>query len=204
MIVFVDSYDVMVHPMAKTRLDTLAKKFVASPTSVLVGAESFCAGNCLPLNNWWARQRDRKGTLQYANAGCVAGRPKALKNMYSWILAQEPPIQDDQLGVCTYMNEVGSKDTTLDVTEQLVTNFVGSRHFWGYQQEMQSAFAHFPSPVTKYGFSFAYNYWSPRWTSYPSPPYFFAYSEKQRKEIVGKLFQILAIFLLLLFFTLAS
>lgn len=173
-VVICDAYDVLVHPDARAKLDAL----LPSISSVLVGSESHCgnAESCLPISAWW-RGRPQPWR-RFANAGCIMGKRQSLIDMYTWILDQRPEIHDDQRGLCMWMNAGNGQ---LDEDEALVTNYVGYKHLLPWLPN--SAFAHFPSAVTKYGFSLSYRYLCSRWSSLAPPPYFSGYSAAEKARV---------------------
>lgn len=164
-IVFADAYDVLVHPKAKEKLDLLVQQLSAEGTDLLVGAESWCGNNCLPIDHW--HNGEARGEKFYVNAGCMIGKPKALEEMYDWMLQRHPRIEDDQIGVATYMNLFGKAKVKLDMNERLVTNFTG-RQLLSFQLA-ETPFSHFPGGQPKAGFSFAYNKAIRSWTT-STPP----------------------------------
>jgi len=117
-VVLSDADDVL----ACRRPDGLHQKFVALGSDMVVGAEVACGGhNCLPLGQFWKYQKEKNGIqpeLKYshANGGSVMGRAGALLHAYNWILDHK--FQDDQLGLCAYINHF-PQNVALDVKNEI-------------------------------------------------------------------------------------
>ncbi len=100
LLILIDSYDAL--PI-KSPIG-FKEAFELFGLDIVVGAENYCAPaslgmNCLPLEN------PTRINAIYPNVqtGCVIGRAYAISKMYRWILNEK--IQDDQVGVATYMNK---------------------------------------------------------------------------------------------------
>jgi hypothetical protein len=98
-LVLIDSYDAL--PVRKST--GFKEAFELFGVDIVVGAENYCAPsalgmNCLPLEN------PTKINAMYPNvqSGCVIGRADSIAKMYRWIV--QKGIQDDQVGVASYMN----------------------------------------------------------------------------------------------------
>jgi hypothetical protein len=88
---------------------------------IVVSAEAVCGpGNCHFPERWW-QVHELKRDIQdrYCNAGLIAGKSVALKEMFEWILEQQ--YTDDQKGVGNFMDAFESK-IHLDYEHRLFFN----------------------------------------------------------------------------------
>lgn len=113
---------------------------------IVLSLESTCGGNCEPITKWWM---GTYGTThppkkQYVNGGLVVGRASAVGQMYNWILAQQPEITDDQIGLSRFA--IANPDAWMpDIYEQLCTNKTfGETLDFEQQAKRSTYFAHFP------------------------------------------------------------
>lgn len=153
-VVCIDAYDVLI----TDSLHLLPKIFENLELQILVSSDSWCFGrNCKYIPTFHQKQRKQKIEnldRPYVCMGIVAGRARAMEQMYSEIL--ESGISDDQIGLATYLeNHAGEVGIELDDDEILACNITGLKHFDPFQENI-SMFTHFPSFVTWTGFSLAY------------------------------------------------
>jgi len=95
--------------------------------------------------------------------------PRYVARLWSWVLVQIPFIDDDQIGLGQWMNAHASdRAVMIDTRHLLVTNVTGSGIF-NSTLFTDSAFIHFPSPVTKLGLSKSYNTHVQHWTGKQVP-----------------------------------
>ena len=166
-VVFCDAYDVLANPRLKLQLQDLANRMKADNLSMLVGCETWCGGNCSDIS-WWRRKHSIK-PVRYPNGGCMMATPSYVVKLWSWVLAQLPLIDDDQIGLGKWMNAHASdRSVMIDTRHSLVTNVTGGGIF-NSALLSNSAFLHFPSPVTKLGLSTSYNTHVQAWTGRQVP-----------------------------------
>lgn len=161
-IVFCDAYDVIMHKASGPKLQGLLQFFRDHlQTELLVGAETGCAASsCVPVDAYWASAplpyacAAQSSGLVHVQAGVIAGRPRALAAMYKWILAQDPIIKDDQIGLGHYANHIQWPTLCVDTQRLLVHNVAYQDHVLGMWPD--SPFMHFPGWPTRFGLSPAY------------------------------------------------
>lgn len=153
-VVCIDAYDVLV----TDSLHLLTKLFDNTNLKLLVSSDSWCFGrNCKYIPTFHEkRKRSSKSSNAYVCMGVIAGRPRALEEMYHEII--ESGIPDDQIGLATYMEKhAGDPGIELDDDEILACNVTGIKHF-NPHYENNAMFTHFPSFVTWTGFSLSYRH----------------------------------------------
>ena len=169
----VDAFDVLVHPSAKRRLESLALWFGQHPeTSLLTGREVHCSDrNCLmirPFLHTMPEDRKHKDRL-YVNSGVIAGRPAALAGLWRFMLVTG--MYDDQQGLSMFMNL--RKFPYVDIDEhsnRLVTNVVNYAVLkWYSTEEIHSPFVHLPG-FSSSGLSLAYRSLATQWAGMPGFP----------------------------------
>jgi hypothetical protein len=119
-IAIVDAYDVIVCGSS----DQFISKYKSYGKPLVIGSETFCGCNCIPVDNWWHTNsstsgRVKKGQLQYVNSGFCVGTVKSLKKALNFML--ELGIGDDQEALCTYVNKY-PEEVALDTNAYLVAN----------------------------------------------------------------------------------
>jgi len=82
----------------------MLEKFLSFNKSIVCTAEVTCnIGVCLPVDNYWkVRNQLNQSSYKYVNCGTMMGRAGALAKMWKWMLDNN--FQDDQLGLCNYVN----------------------------------------------------------------------------------------------------
>lgn len=166
MICFIDGYDVLMHPEAETRLREQAA--LLGHHDVIVGAERYMAPHFTPCRAYHDSMpdADQRRMRQYgqlwAQMGVIAGRPKALVELYDWIL--EHKFQDDQAGLGAYLNEALWPKVRLDYNQRLVANLHVNPVIWkSYAYDFRacvdfsSAFLHYPGGLSKRGLNYQFN-----------------------------------------------
>ena len=113
LIVIVDAYDVL----ATGPSDELVKKYQSYGKSLVVGSETYCGANCIPVDNWW--QSRPQGKIRYANGGFYMGPVSKILQILNFMLVLG--IKDDQEALCTYVNTY-PEDIALDTGTKLVAN----------------------------------------------------------------------------------
>ncbi len=86
----------------------------------MIGAESFCFGNCTPVKQYWEAQETGPGADRYVNGGFVCGKTPALAIIYDWIIANN--MKDDQMGFAAFMNKNSFANIKMDTDKLLVFN----------------------------------------------------------------------------------
>ena len=165
MTIFVDGYDVLLHPDAEARLEAFTSRL--KDHDIVVGAERYLGPKFTNIGSYHDSMPDaEKATMhetgeRWAQMGVVAGKPWALADMYDWILKQG--YTDDQKGLGAYMNHVKWPKVGLDVSNQLVTNIWvhpwKPSHAYDFTRphERRSIFLHFPGLCNKIGLSYQFN-----------------------------------------------
>lgn len=144
-VILLDAYDVIAVRNQKELLNT----FLAFETKIVVGSEWYCgsAKNCKPLNKYWGFKKPYR---QYANAGCLMGYVKNLKQVLNYII----DFQDDQYGLIEYI-ENNPDEIKLDFGSSIFYNcHIADGYF-----NTNAFFIHFPGPLLKYGLHNTYNYY---------------------------------------------
>lgn len=125
LIAIIDAYDVI----ACDGPDVLIKKFLKFDKDIVVGAENYCGGNCIPLDRYYEKTKREKGPYMYANGGFYIGYKKNILSMLKYILSLG--ISDDQIGLGRYINKY-PYDICLDGNGTLISNVVVSSYFDTY------------------------------------------------------------------------
>jgi hypothetical protein len=168
LLIFIDAFDVLIHPDAMSRLKRLEQWFDDHPnTKMIVSRETSCLShhNCLPLRPYTDTIDVSRQNLKkiYANSGIISGRPEAL---LAWATFMESyKFLDDQIALSSFMNlhkypyvDIDTEDTLLATT---VTTW---KHLFPMTTEqIRSPFVHFPG-FAHSGASFAYRSLSYNWT----------------------------------------
>ncbi len=150
-VVLCDAFDVLCLKSS----DDFLSKFESLNRSIVIGAETTCCGNCVPLSNWWLNEiGDVHTTSQYkyCNGGLLAGKVESLLIIYQWILDKK--IEDDQMGLGHYINEFPEK-IWLDHEQVLFFNDGGAQKKYDFnkfnysitfndKQQITPFFIHFP------------------------------------------------------------
>lgn len=156
-VVFIDAYDVLMHPQAESKLVDIANTTTAD---ILFGFEKTCYPfNCTQLTSYWDTDKKAKGN--YVNAGVMMGKPRAMYEMFISVL--EEGYEDDQLGIGWYINETKFPIVQLDTERRLAHNVYWAGHFDIFAS-YQSAFVHFPGEISKRNFSTSYKLTAMNWT----------------------------------------
>lgn len=115
-VAIVDAYDVL----ACGPSSEFISKYRSYNKSLVIGSETFCGTNCIPVDNWWKYNSSiSKGKLQYLNSGFCVGTAKSLKKALNYMI--ELNIDDDQEALCKYVNKY-PKEVALDINGFLVAN----------------------------------------------------------------------------------
>lgn len=117
--ILVDAYDAL----AVRSPDGFLELFESFNNDIVVGAESYCFVNCRPLTN-----RTQNTSFQSVQGGCIIGKAQHLILMYEWILNEN--IQDDQMGIASYMNN--HQDLKIDLDQYCKLSFHDN---WGKSSE---------------------------------------------------------------------
>jgi len=116
LIVITDAYDVM----ANGPPHELIKSYKEYNKPLVVGCETYCGANCIPITNWWnERSQEKQGKLKYVNSGFFMARANYLVKVLSFMLSLG--ITDDQEALCIYVNKY-PEDVALDTNTKLVSN----------------------------------------------------------------------------------
>lgn len=146
-IIFVDSFDVI----ATRSQEFLLETFDCFHKPIVIGAEWYCGSskNCAKIDNVWKSYR-LAPYRQYANAGCVMGKVKYLKEMYGWILNSH--FEDDQLALSNWI-QLNYENVAIDSGSSIFYNC----HIFDGNFDTSSYFTHFPGPILKLGYHYLYN-----------------------------------------------
>jgi hypothetical protein len=127
LVAIADAYDVM----AAGPVDEFISKYKSYGKPIIVGSETFCGPNCIPVDNWWKDKIRPK--LQYANSGfCVAPAYYMIK-LLNYMLSLN--ITDDQIAICNYINAY-PEEVALDIKAELVSNITQlDFHYLDFQNE---------------------------------------------------------------------
>lgn len=115
-VVLCDAFDVL---CIRSSVDFLTD-FKSLDRKIVIGAENFCIGNCIPPVQWWNEEDVNFETeFKYVNGGLIAGECEALKLMYQWGINQN--IIDDQMAIGNYANKF-IQDVWIDINQVLFLN----------------------------------------------------------------------------------
>lgn len=113
LVAIVDAYDVM----ATGPSDEFIAKYKSYGKPLVVGSETYCGSNCIPLDSFWIT--DKRPNLQYANGGFYVGPAWKVSQLFNFMLTLG--TGDDQEALCTYINNY-SEEVALDTKAKLVGN----------------------------------------------------------------------------------
>lgn len=102
--------------------DGFLSQFKSLNRPIVIGAENFCLGNCVPPIQWWDYEKDvvsYETEFKYVNGGLIAGESHALQTMYQWGLDQK--ISDDQMALGQYANKF-PENVWIDIQQVLFFN----------------------------------------------------------------------------------
>ena len=116
-IAVVDGYDVF----ASGPSSEFVERYKSYGYPLVVGAETRCGANCVPLKEWWNHHASRitTTTLQYCNGGFYVGKAMDVALLLQYML--DLGIDDDQIALGTYLNRYPER-AMLDTKALLVGN----------------------------------------------------------------------------------
>lgn len=129
------------------------------PDVIIASAETFCGGNCVPLDKYWKARNNQvpRNAYTHANGGGIVGRAKDMLTMYTWMLASGD--LDDQRALGKYANFFPDRVVLDSYAQELAVVMAESGHKTVFLAESQSiqrscgvtkpALLHFPG---KFGY----------------------------------------------------
>jgi hypothetical protein len=150
-VVLSDAYDVL----CVSDCSGFEEMFMTLHVDIVVGAlRYFSSLNTTFMHAYWAFHHEENEKWRYPNCGLMCGKAGALADMWDWIVGQN--FQDDQLGVCAYMNKfpAGCRldcQSSLFLNDNLATedyHFSPTKVLCKNDVTLTSYFIHFPSMVT--------------------------------------------------------
>lgn len=99
--------------------EELLTKYRSYNRPIVVGAETFCGANCMPVKKWWGQASMEPSAVRYCNSGFIMGRAREMTMMYKHMLLSGK--DDDQLAACAFVEDYPAL-IALDVQMALVGN----------------------------------------------------------------------------------
>ena len=118
LVVITDAYDVL----ATGPPGELISNYKSYGKPLVVGAESYCGKNCIPVDKWWNSEKGKereKGKLRYVNSGFFMGPAYIITKTLNYMVSLG--ISDDQEALCIYVNDYPDS-VSLDINAHLISN----------------------------------------------------------------------------------
>ncbi len=97
----------------------LITRYKAYNKPIVVGAETYCGANCIPVKNWWSQAQEKQGKVRHCNSGFIMGRSQEMVMMLNYMMSLG--IDDDQIAFCTFAERYPSL-IALDTASGMVAN----------------------------------------------------------------------------------